>query len=113
MAYSGIFMKIITIRLIIFERNDLSSIILTLIAISLFIIGKYSDGWGFMFYISIEITLYGLAYFFVHDIFIHQRFKLFMRRDNFYFPALRKAHKVYRKHRGKQKANVLVCYSCP
>jgi len=64
MAYSGIFMKIITIRLIIFERNDLSSIILTLIAISLFILGKYIDGLGFMFNISIEITLYGLAYFF-------------------------------------------------
>jgi len=84
-----------------FEKNDLFFVIFALIAIGFFMIGNYIEGWGFMCYISIGITLYGLAYFFVHDIFIHQRFKLLKRTDNFYLRALRKAHKVHHKHQDK------------
>jgi beta-carotene 3-hydroxylase len=34
----------------------------------------------------------------VHDIFIHQRFKIFTRTKNKYLKAIRKAHKVHHKH---------------
>jgi beta-carotene 3-hydroxylase len=54
-------------------------------------------------FIGIGIAAYGLAYFLVHDIFIHQRFKIFRRSDNIYLRAIRKAHKVHHKHLGKEQ----------
>jgi beta-carotene 3-hydroxylase len=46
--------------------------------------------------------LYGLSYFLVHDVLIHQRFNWFSRTDNVYFRGLRKAHKIHHKHLGKE-----------
>lgn len=53
-------------------------------------------------WIGAGIAVYGIAYFLVHDVFIHQRFKWFRRTDNIYFRAIRKAHKVHHKHLGKE-----------
>lgn len=52
--------------------------------------------------IGAGIALYGIAYFLVHDVFIHQRFKWFRYTDNFYFRAVRRAHKMHHKHLGKE-----------
>jgi beta-carotene 3-hydroxylase len=38
----------------------------------------------------------------MHDIFIHQRFKILKRTNNVYLMALRKAHKVHHKHLSKE-----------
>ena len=84
-----------------FERNDFFFLIFAIpgiIAILFGVIGQYN----FLFWIGLGITLYGLAYFLVHDIFIHQRFKLFRKSDNIYFKAIRRAHKVHHKHLGKE-----------
>ncbi|MCX2485659.1 sterol desaturase family protein [Pedobacter sp. MR2016-24] len=86
-----------------FEKNDYFFVIFAFISMTFFVTGTFVTDLGFMFYIGIGITLYGFAYFFVHDIFIHQRFKLFTRTDNFYFRALRKAHKVHHKHLNKEE----------
>jgi len=45
---------------------------------------------------------YGAAYFLVHDIFIHQRFKLFRKANGRYAKGVRRAHKIHHKHIGKQ-----------
>ncbi len=50
------------------------------------------------FWIGLGITTYGIVYFLVHDLFIHQRFKIFTSTDNFYLKAIRRAHKVHHKH---------------
>jgi len=52
--------------------------------------------------IAIGIFMYGLAYFIVHDIFIHQRFKIFRNIDNKYARGVRRAHKIHHKHLGKK-----------
>jgi beta-carotene 3-hydroxylase len=62
-----------------------------------------SGGFDVRFYIGMGIAIYGFAYFLVHDIFIHQRFKLFTRSNNIYLRAIRKAHKVHHKHLGKEE----------
>lgn len=85
-----------------FEKNDYFFVIFAVISMSFYFVGTFVTDMGYMFYIGIGITLYGMAYFFVHDILIHQRFKLFSRTNNFYFRALRKAHKVHHKHLGKE-----------
>lgn len=53
--------------------------------------------------IGFGIFTYGLTYFLVHDIFIHQRFKLFRKANNKYARALRRAHKMHHKHIGKNQ----------
>lgn len=47
------------------------------------------------------IALYGFAYFVVHEVIIHQRFKFFSRSNNSYIRAIRWAHKMHHKHLGK------------
>jgi len=48
------------------------------------------------------IALYGIAYFFVHDLIIHQRFKWFSRSGNRYVKTIRWAHKMHHKHLKKE-----------
>jgi len=48
------------------------------------------------------IFAYGLSYFLVHDIFIHQRFKFFRNANNVYAKGVRRAHKMHHKHTGKE-----------
>src|SRR6478672_9572876 len=48
--------------------------------------------------IGFGIMAYGAAYFLVHDVIIHQRFKWFTRTSNPYIKRLRRAHKMHHKH---------------
>jgi beta-carotene 3-hydroxylase len=47
--------------------------------------------------------MYGFAYFVVHEIIIHQRFKFFTRSNNRYIKVIRWAHKMHHKHLGKEE----------
>ena len=85
----------------IFERNDVFFIIFAIPSITLFYLGAEA-GYNYLFFIGLGITFYGMAYFFVHDVFIHRRFKFIDKIDNFYFKGLRKAHKVHHKHLNKE-----------
>ena len=84
-----------------FEKNDYFFLIFALPGILCLALGIYSP-LRVLLYVGSGITLYGFAYFFVHDIFIHQRFKIFRNADNFYFKAIRRAHKIHHKHLGKE-----------
>ena len=85
----------------VFERND-SFFLIFAIPSWLCIMFGMMNGNDFRLYIGIGIAIYGLAYFLVHDVFIHQRIKWFRRSDNTYLRAIRKAHKVHHKTTGKQ-----------
>lgn len=84
-----------------FEKNDYFFVIFALPAIALMYFGAKQE-FNYLFYIGLSITLYGMAYFFVHDIFIHQRIKIFRKTQSPYFLALRRAHKQHHKHLGKE-----------
>ncbi len=84
-----------------FERNDTFFLIFAFPSALLFYFGAMA-GYDFRFWMGVGIALYGLSYFLVHDIFIHQRFKILRRSKNTYFKAIRKAHKVHHKHLGKE-----------
>jgi len=84
-----------------FERNDVFFVIFAIPSILLFYFG-FQDGINFKFFIGLGILLYGLAYFMVHDVLIHQRFKWFKKTNNKYLIGLRKAHKAHHKHPGKE-----------
>lgn len=85
-----------------FEHNDFFFLIFALPGILGLYIGM-NAGYNYLFWIGLGITLYGMAYFFVHDIFIHQRFKVLRKIDNTYFKAIRRAHKMHHKHLGKDE----------
>ena len=55
-----------------------------------------------MIWAGLGILLYGLTYFLIHDVFIHQRFKWFRNSNNVYFRAIRRAHKIHHKHLTKE-----------
>ncbi|MFY0652727.1 MAG: sterol desaturase family protein [Cyclobacteriaceae bacterium] len=81
-----------------FEDNDLFFLIFAIPSIALFYFGSKGDVLDFRFFIGLGILIYGILYLLVHDIFIHQRFKIFSKSNSPYFKALRRAHKVHHKH---------------
>ncbi|WP_245906950.1 sterol desaturase family protein [Reichenbachiella versicolor] len=83
------------------EKNDSFFIIFATPAIICIILGT-SLSIPFVLPIGIGITIYGVAYFFVHDLFIHQRIKVLRKTKNRYFLAIRRAHKVHHKHLSKK-----------
>ncbi|WP_341835341.1 beta-carotene hydroxylase [Chitinophaga pollutisoli] len=84
------------------ERNDLFFIIFALPTITLLYFGV-KQSFSALFFIGLGIFLYGMAYFFVHDIFIHQRIRWMRDTKNPYFRAIRRAHKQHHKHTGKEE----------
>ena len=84
-----------------FERNDFFFLIFAIPGIICLACGSFYSNENALC-IGLGITLYGVAYFLVHDIFIHQRFKLFRTTDNRYFRAIRRAHKMHHKHLSKE-----------
>ena len=60
----------------------------------------YKD-FSYQFFIGIGIAFYGLAYFIVHEIIIHRRLPAPKNTKSKYIKAIRKAHKVHHKNRGK------------
>ena len=83
------------------ERNDFFFLIFAIPGITCLAIGNVYHVL-LCALIGSGITLYGACYFLVHDIFIHQRFRIFRRSGFQYLNALRRAHKVHHKHLGKE-----------
>jgi len=84
-----------------FERNDLFFIFYAVVSMTLVIL------WGdFGFWAGLPMALgiftYGMSYFVIHDIFIHQRFKILKKTNSKYAKGLRRAHKIHHKsiHKG-------------
>tara|TARA_B100001093_G_scaffold467941_1_gene487504 strand:+ start:6754 stop:7209 length:456 start_codon:yes stop_codon:yes gene_type:complete len=86
----------------ILEKNDFFFLIFAVPG-SFFVMYGINIGISHIpFWIGLGITLYGMAYFFVHDLFIHQRIKVLKRTKNKYLLAIRKGHKVHHKKMTKE-----------
>lgn len=83
------------------EKNDYFFVLFALPTIALMYFGSLAN-YNYLFFIGLGIMLYGMAYFFVHDIFIHQRIHWLRNTNNPYLLALRRAHKQHHKHIGKE-----------
>jgi beta-carotene 3-hydroxylase len=84
-----------------FEKNDAFFLIFAVPSCLLIVFGSMA-AFDWRFYVGIGILLYGVSYFLIHDVLIHQRFDWFSRTDNLYFRAIRKAHKIHHKHLNKE-----------
>ncbi len=85
-----------------FEKNDVFFLIFAIPG-WLFTMFGMMHGFDWKLFVGIGIILYGLAYFLVHDVYIHQRFKWFKNSNLKYFKAVRKAHRAHHSHIGKEK----------
>ena len=85
------------------EKNDYFFLIFAIPGILGLFFGM-NMGYNFLFWIGLGITIYGAAYFFIHDIFIHQRIKFMTKTEIRYFKAIRRAHKIHHKHLGKEES---------
>ncbi|EAR12017.1 beta carotene hydroxylase [Polaribacter irgensii 23-P] len=85
-----------------FEKNDAFFLIYAVPSWLCIMLGSMFSAWIVM-NIGFGILAYGIAYFLVHEIFIHQRLKWFKNSNNSYLRAIRRAHKIHHKHLGKEK----------
>jgi beta-carotene 3-hydroxylase len=83
-----------------FEKNDWFFVIFAIPSFLLILFGTTDKVW-WMQAIGFGIMAYGFAYFIVHDVIIHQRFKWFTHSDNTYIRSIRWAHKMHHKHLNK------------
>ncbi|MFZ4612437.1 MAG: sterol desaturase family protein [Bacteroidia bacterium] len=84
-----------------FEKNDAFFLIFAVPSAYCFVTGIMNS--DFRLFVGIGIALYGFAYFLVHDVIIHQRFKWLRNLDNDYIKAIRRAHKIHHKHLCKEQ----------
>jgi len=84
-----------------FEKNDFFFVIFAIPSFLLIFFGTLDKVW-WMQAIGFGIMAYGAAYFLVHDVIIHQRFKWFTRTNHSYVRAIRWAHKIHHKHLNKE-----------
>lgn len=82
-----------------FQKNDYFFLIFATPGILCMTIGWQDMSWPF--WIGLGISLYGFAYFTIHDIFIHKRFNLFKNTSSKYLKGVRQAHKIHHKNTGK------------
>jgi len=85
-----------------FEKNDAFFIIFAVPSWLCIMLGSMHGAY-WVVSIGAGIAMYGFAYFLVHEIIIHQRFKLFTRSNNRYIKAIRWAHKMHHKHLNKEE----------
>lgn len=84
------------------ERNDAFFLIFAVPSMLLFVVGSIKGLHTPYLWIGLGILVYGILYFIVHEVFIHQRIKWLRNTRNAYFLAIRRAHKVHHKHLGKE-----------
>lgn len=95
-----------------FEKNDWFFVMGAIPSIILFYKGVNPE-LNYKFFTGLGILFYGICYFLVHDVLIHQRFKWFQNTKSWYLIGLRKAHKVHHKHLGKEEGECFGMLNVP
>ena len=85
----------------VMEHNDFFFVIFAMPGILCILLGSVFMV-PYTLAIGLGIAAYGLCYFIVHDIFIHQRIKWFRNSESAYLRAIRRGHKMHHKHLTKE-----------
>jgi len=92
-----------------FERNDAFFIFYAVVSIAFFLLWQ-NNILAVGLAIGLGIFAYGLAYFTVHDIFIHQRFSYLEMRTTVMLRPSEELTRCITNILGKNKGNVLECW---
>ena len=85
-----------------FEKNDAFFVIFAVPSFLCILFGTLRELYWLQA-IGFGVMAYGAAYFLVHDVIIHHRFKWFTRSNNTYVRAIRWAHKMHHRHLDKHE----------
>jgi beta-carotene 3-hydroxylase len=85
-----------------FELNDLFSLLFGSIAVVLIVLGV--EELDYRFWMGTGISLYGMLYFFLHDVLIHRRIKWFERPKTWFLKGIFKAHQAHHRTNEKEDA---------
>ena len=86
----------------LFELNDVYAIFFSVPSAYLIIYGLLSTTY-YLFSIGFGMLIYGLIYFFIHDIIVHKRVKNKFKLNSSYIKNIRKAHLIH--HSSNEKDN--------
>jgi beta-carotene 3-hydroxylase len=84
-----------------FEKNDLFFLVFAIPSAISYIVGLATPHFWLLF-VGIGISIYGLIYFLIHDVYIHQRFKWFRQLDTKYSRAILRAHGAHHAKHTKE-----------
>ncbi|MDX7950455.1 sterol desaturase family protein [Lichenihabitans sp. Uapishka_5] len=82
-----------------FEINDLYGAGFGLLAVATFV--WFAPLWPPLYWIAVGVTLYGVAYFVVHDGLVHQRWPFHHKPRHPYLKRLVQAHKLHHAVEGR------------
>jgi len=85
-----------------FEKNDLFFIVFAIPSAVCYMLGGLIDGYFPLLFVGIGISLYGITYFLIHDVYIHRRFKWFKQLDNKYSKGILRAHGAHHAKTSKE-----------
>ena len=85
-----------------FEKNDAFFVIFAIPSFLSILYGTFGGPYWLQA-TGFGVMAYGFAYFLVHDIIIHQRFRLLTHSKSTYVRTIRWAHKMHHKHLHKQE----------
>ncbi|NNC47955.1 MAG: beta-carotene hydroxylase [Sphingomonas sp.] len=84
-----------------FEKNDLYAVVFAGLAIALFAVATLVQ-LGWLFWIAVGITLYGILYFIAHDGLVHQRWPFRIVPKGGYTQRLYQAHRLHHAVDGRE-----------
>ena len=84
-----------------FEKNDLFFLVFAIPSAVSYIVGLSTPHFWLLF-ACIGISIYGMIYFLIHDVYIHQRFKWFRQLESKYSKAILRAHGAHHAKRTKE-----------
>jgi len=85
-----------------FEKNDRFFLIFAVPSFLCYLFGSFGGSYGFLLFVGIGISIYGLIYFLIHDVYIHQRFKWFRQLDSKYSRGILRAHGAHHAKQTKE-----------
>ncbi|MFZ4635384.1 MAG: fatty acid hydroxylase [Saprospiraceae bacterium] len=73
------------------EKNDRFFLVFAVPSACCYMYGSMTEHF-WVFFVGVGISLYGLTYFLIHDVYIHRRFSWFKQLDGVYSRAILRAH---------------------
>ena len=85
-----------------FEKNDRFFLVFAIPSAGSFIVGTLYEPLSWLFFVGVGIAIYGMIYFLIHDVYIHQRFRWFKQLDSKYSRAILRAHGAHHAKNTKE-----------
>jgi beta-carotene 3-hydroxylase len=86
-----------------FEKNDRFFLVFAIPSMICYMLGGLVAAYFPLLFVGIGISLYGLTYFLIHDVYIHRRFSWFKQLDSKYSRAILRAHGSHHAKRTKEE----------